>query len=159
MRISEEVPHPGLQLRVSRRSGINSTSCDSKEGVHSRQVGSPLWCLRRESLTRHLIVSSESFSSPRLQDSPVFYCRSEVSNHRHRSFWIKWIKVASYQHVPLYSFKKKKLTGLLIQRMSALSDRDSSGPKSVTGWASTLELCFRLSMLKLALGSKFKTTV
>lgn len=49
--------------------------------------------------------------------------------------------------------------GLLIQSMSALSDRDSSGPKSVTGWASTLELCFLLSMLKLALGGRYKTTV
>lgn len=39
--------------------------------------------------------------------------------------------------------------GLLIHRISALSDKDSSGPKSVTGWASTLELCFLLSILKL----------
>lgn len=42
------------------------------------------------------------------------------------------------------------LTGLLIQKMSALSARVSSGPKSVMGWASTLELCFLFSMLGLA---------
>lgn len=41
-------------------------------------------------------------------------------------------------------------TGLLIQRMSALSVRVSSGPKSVMGWASTRELCFLFSMLGLA---------
>lgn len=42
------------------------------------------------------------------------------------------------------------LTGLLIQKMSALSVRVSSGPKSVMGWASTRELCFLFSMLGLA---------
>lgn len=42
------------------------------------------------------------------------------------------------------------LTGLLIQKMSALSARVSSGPKSVMGWASTRELCFLFSMLGLA---------
>lgn len=41
-------------------------------------------------------------------------------------------------------------TGLLIQRMSALSVSVSSGPKSVIGWASTRELCFLFSMLGLA---------
>lgn len=41
-------------------------------------------------------------------------------------------------------------TGLLIQRMSALSVSVSSGPKSVMGWASTRELCFLFSMLGLA---------
>lgn len=75
---------------------------------------------------------------------------------RYLHFSIKFL-LHPLMHASPYS--KKKLTGLLIQRMSALSDRDSSGPKSATGWASTLELCFLLSMLRLALVSKHKTTV
>lgn len=46
--------------------------------------------------------------------------------------------------------RQRTLTGLLIQKMSALSARVSSGPKSVMGWASTRELCFLFSMLGLA---------
>lgn len=108
---------------------------------------------------RNLIISSHLFLTSWLLDSSIFYCSSNTHFKDEGTWFLNiWIKLPLNQHVLLHT-SKKKLTGLLIQSMSALSDKDSSGPKSVTGWASTLELCFLLSMLKLALVSKYKTEV
>lgn len=108
---------------------------------------------------RNLVISSHLFLTSRLLDSSIVNCSSNT-HFKARGTWVLniWIKFPLNQHVLLRT-SKKKLTGLLTQSMSALSDKDSSGPKSVTGWASTLELCFLLSMLELALVRECRTAV
>lgn len=56
----------------------------------------------------------------------------------------------------LFFLKKKETYWLVNPEDVCVVRQRFIGTKSITGWASTLELCFRLSMLKLALGSKFK---
>lgn len=107
---------------------------------------------------QNLIISSQLFLTFRLLDLSIFYrTQTHISKPKVHDFLVYKL---NFLYISMCStILKKELTGLLIQSMSALSDRDSSGPKSVTGWASTLELCFLLSMLKLGLVSEYRTAV
>lgn len=151
-----------LQLRLRPRSGIMAAWRGAEDSMHGggkegagHPADLPMWITPSGTSLFHLNYSPlpDSETHPHSTAPQTVISKPKVCD-----FWIIWIKFPLYQHALLRS-SKKKLTGLLIQSMSALSDRDSSGPKSVTGWASTLELCFLLSMLKLALVSKYESAV
>lgn len=154
--------HVGLKLWLGLRRSSISVWHDSGDHVHGGGKGGadhladlPVCMTPRGTFLFHLNDSPlPDFETHPYSTAP----QTVISKPKVRDFWIIWIQFPLYQHALLRS-SKKELTGLLIQSMSALSDKDSSGPKSVTGWASTRELCFRLSMPKLAWGSQDKTAV
>lgn len=133
---------------------------DSEDSIHrggEEKARPPSTSSYVSNSEQHFIISIVlNFQTPGLIQI-LLQLKQTFQSQRYMIF--EYMNQISFKTACAFPYFKKKLTGLLIQSMSALSDRDSSGPKSVTGWASTLELCFLLSMLKSALASKYKTAV